>query len=102
MDKRYQRLVESKALVWALLGVFLLGFGAIGLAACSDDSHQTAKMAALEETAANQSLALEESEASLAELATERADLETENVELRRQLAVARAAACDVDQTTSD
>ncbi len=59
MSSFYQRLVDCKALMWALLGVFLLAFGSLGLTMCSDDSHRIAEVEKLRLATAEQTTALE-------------------------------------------
>jgi len=85
MSSFYQRLVDCKALVWALLGVLLLAFGSLGLTTCSDDSHRIAEVEKLRLAADERSTELDSQRASFA-------TLEGEQQELSASLATLEAA----------
>ena len=75
MSSFYQRLVDCKALVWAILGVFLLGFGSLGLTTCTDDSHRIAQEKQLRITMEEQGEALESQRTAFAGLEEEKTEL---------------------------
>jgi chromosome segregation ATPase len=70
--------------MWALLGVFLLAFGSLGLTTCSDDSHRIAELEKLRLATQEQTVALETQQ-------TQFASLESSSEELRGELDAAIA-----------
>jgi len=93
----FSRYMNCKPLLWALFGVFLLGFGAVGLTTCSDGSKRLSQIAQLEDN--NKTLAGEraELEARFEALEAEKAALAAEKEELAGSMGSVRSSFADLN-----